>query len=584
MSWMLPLPVLLPLFGAGLALAAGRRPRVQQLISLVVLIAVLVVGVGLALGARNGPVVLDVGNWSAPVGITLVADRLAALMLVISQIVTLGVHAYSIAQNLADEDPDVPIAIYHPTYLVLTAGVSNAFLTGDLFNLYVGFEILLTASFVLITIGGTRTRTRAGTVYVVVSMLSSVVFLIGIALAYAATGTLNIALLAVRFQQIDPSVAGIIQFILLVAFAIKAAVFPLAAWLPHSYPTAPAPVTAVFAGLLTKVGIYSIIRLEVVLFPNQNVSDLLTVVGILTMIVGILGAVAQDDIRRLLSYTLVSHIGFLLWGLALGNKAGLAAVIFYAIHHILVQTTLFLLLGLVERHEGSTSMRTLGGLIRTHPMLAGMFLIAGLNLVGIPPFTGFIGKLGLAQASVLNGHWEGYVLLAFGMLTSFLTLYVIVKVWNLAFWQPRGDTATTDTELKGKAITRRQRALRRYMQYADTIADRDTRLLTASRTRRERESSGASKLMYASGWALLGVMFAMTIGAGPLYHYATNAASDQIDARAYVRAVLGDEGRGAGSSNVPKPGAHSREGSTPNGPVRGAGAAATHSMEGSAHE
>lgn len=550
MNWMLPVPVLLPLLSAGLALVVGPRPRLQQLISLVTMITVLIAGITLAISANTAPVVLDVGSWSAPIGITLVADRLSALMLVISQIVTLAVLVYSLAQNLTDTDPDVPVAIYHPTYLILIAGVSNAFLTGDLFNLYVGFEILLAASFVLITLGGTRGRTRAGTVYVIVSLVSSLIFLIGIALTYAAAGTVNMAQLSTRLREIDPSVALTIQLVLLVAFGIKAAVFPLAAWLPDSYPTAPAPVTAVFAGLLTKVGIYALIRLQILLFPGQGMESLLTVVGIATMIIGILGAVAQDDIRRLLSFTLVSHIGFMIWGLALVNKQGVAAAIFYAAHHILVQTTLFLLVGLVERHMGSTSLRTLGGLVKSYPLLSGMFFVAALNLIGIPPFTGFIGKLGLAQAAVQQGQWQGYALLAAGMITSFLTLYVMVKVWNFAFWQPSGDHHVTDTDIR-KALSKRQRrAVDRTIRTATARAEEAEHLQQASRTRRERSSKGASSFMYASAGTLLAVMVAMTVWAGPLYAYAHSAALDQMDRSTYLHSVLLVNGRGTGMSRL----------------------------------
>ncbi|MDO5034995.1 MAG: Na+/H+ antiporter subunit D [Actinomycetaceae bacterium] len=548
MSWMLPIPVLLPLLSAGFALVLSHKPRVQQLISLITLLTVLAVGVVLAVGANSGPIVLDVGSWAAPIGITLVADRLSSLMLVVSQIVTLAVLVYSLAQNLADEDPDVPIAIYHPTYLILIAGVSNSFLTGDLFNLYVGFEILLAASFVLITIGGTRGRTRAGTVYIIVSLVSSILFLTGIALTYAAAGTVNMAQLSTRLREIDPNVALTIQLVLLVAFGIKAAVFPLAAWLPNSYPTAPAPVTAVFAGLLTKVGIYALIRLQVLLFPGGGVSTLLTVVGIATMIVGILGAIAQHDMRRLLSFVLVSHIGFMIWGLAVVNKAGLAATIFYAANHILVQTTLFLLIGLIERHEGTTSLRTLGGLAKTRPALSIMFMLAGLNLVGVPPFTGFIGKLGLAQSSVLQGRWEGYSLLAAGMLTSFLTLYALVKIWNFAFWQPKSDWHVTDTDIAEMQFSTYQRAAVRAVEEITRNADTADRMQTSTRTQSELERTGASRLMYASAGSLVLVMIAMTIGAGPIYAYASNAALDQMDRATYLHAVLGEDGRGSGKS------------------------------------
>ena len=247
---------------------------------------------------------------------------------------------------------ETPVSIFHPTLLVLSAGVSNAFLAGDLFNLFVGFEMLLFASYVLLTLGGTGDRVRAGTTYVVVSLLSSMLFLIAIASIYAATGTVNLAHLSVRLPQLPADSA----------WSCTAAAdrlrdqgggFPMSAWLPDSYPTAPAPVTAVFAGLLTKVGVYAIIRTQTVLFPDSRLTRLLIWAALLTMIIGILGAIAQSEIKRMLSFTLVSHIGYMIFGVGLACTAGYAGAIFYTAH-ITIQTTLFLITGLMEIRGGST--------------------------------------------------------------------------------------------------------------------------------------------------------------------------------------------------------------------------------------
>lgn len=353
-SGLLPLPVVVPLLGAALTLLLAGRPRVQRAVSVLCLMVTFTVAVVLLVQAyRHGPVVLAIGGWPPPVGIVLVADQLAALMLVVSSAVTLCVLLYSIGQGRSETSESAPVVIFHPTYLVLTAGVTNAFLAGDLFNLFVGFEILLAASFVLITLGGTETRIRTGSTYVVVSILSSMIFLTAVGLVYAATGTLNMAQLAQRLDDLPDNVRVTLQLLLLLAFAIKAAVFPLSAWLPDSYPTAPAPVTAVFAGLLTKVGVYAIIRTETLLFPGGQVDGLLMVVAGLTMVVGILGAVAQSEMKRLFSFTLVSHIGYMIFGVALSTAAGLAGAIFYVVHHITVQTTLFLVAGLVEERPAA---------------------------------------------------------------------------------------------------------------------------------------------------------------------------------------------------------------------------------------
>jgi len=384
-TWLVPLPVVMPLFAAGLALALYRHPKAQRVTSVVALTLMVAAGVGLLFLADGGPVVVDVGGWAAPVGIDLVADRLSALMLTVSSTVMLCVLLYSLGQGISDGDEAAPVSIYHPTFLVLAAGVSNAFLAGDLFNLYVGFEILLAASYVLLTLGGTGERIRAGSIYVVVALLSSVLFLMAIALVYAATGTVNLAQLGQRLPEIDPGVQLVLQLLLLLAFGIKAAIFPLSAWLPDSYPTAPAPVTAVFAGLLTKVGVYAILRTQTLLFTDGRLDTVLMCLALATMVVGILGAVAQNDIKRLLSFTLVSHIGYMIFGISLATQAGLGASIFYVAHHITVQTTLFLVVGLVERRGGSTSLDRLGGLAKIAPGLAVLFFIPAMNLAGIPP-------------------------------------------------------------------------------------------------------------------------------------------------------------------------------------------------------
>ena len=251
MNSLVPLPVLLPILGAGASLALLHHPRIQRWLSLAVLGSVVVVAAVLLVQAdRHGPQTVWIGAWPETLGIVLVADRLAALMLLVSAIVTLAVLAYSVGQGMTEDEEGAPISVYHPTFLVLVAGVANAFLAGDLFNLFVSFEMLLFASYVLLTLGGTAARVRAGTIYVLVNLLSSTLFLISLAVTYAATGTLTLAHLAQRLAELPDHVSLMIQLLLLTTFAIKAAVFPLSLWLPDSYPTAPAPVTAVFAGRL----------------------------------------------------------------------------------------------------------------------------------------------------------------------------------------------------------------------------------------------------------------------------------------------------------------------------------------------
>ena len=493
MTWLVPLPVVIPLLAAGIALAFGRRPNLQRLIATAALTASLAVAVTLIIAVDAGPIVVNVGGWAAPVGIALVIDRLSALMLAVSVAVTLAVLVYSAAQGVADKGEGAPVSVYYPTFLVLSAGVSNAFITGDLFNLYVGFEILLAASFVLITLGGTRDRIRAGTIYVVVSLMSSLVFLTALALIYAATGTVNLAQLAIRLPELDSGVRLVLHVMLLIAFGIKAAVFPLSAWLPDSYPTAPAPVTAVFAGLLTKVGVYALIRTEVLLFPGGRLDTVLLVAALVTMVVGILGAVAQDDLKRLLSFTLISHIGFMVWGVALASQTGLSAAVFYVAHHITAQTALFLVAGLMEHIGGTTSLTRLGSLARLAPGVAILFFIAAMNLGGIPPLTGFLGKLGLLQASAEAGTPLAWTLVAGGLVTSLLTLYAMTKAWNMAFWQ------TAEHEPEPRPLP--------------------------------RSMAGASAGLVAMSLGLVAI-------AGPLVDYTDRAARDLRMRTPYIQAVL----------------------------------------------
>ena len=521
-----PLPVLIPLIAAAATLIAGRRPRLQRFITLTALTAVVAVcATLLVLADRYGTIALQVGGWGpteaglGPLGITLVVDRLSALMLVVSAVVLLAVVLYAIGQGIRDGDERQPVSIFLPTYLVLSAGVCNAFLAGDLFNLFVGFEVLLSASFVLLTIGASKDRVRAGIGYVMVSMVSSLIFLFGLALVYAATGTLNLALLATRLDDIATGTRSALFAVLLVAFGIKAAVFPLSTWLPDSYPTAPAPITAVFAGLLTKVGVYAIIRAHSLLFPGGALDNVLMVAGLLTMIVGILGAIAQSDIKRLLSFTLVSHIGYMVFGVALSSQLGMAGAIYYVAHHIIVQTTLFLVVGLIERQAGASTLHRLGGLAAASPLLAFVFAAPALNLGGIPPFSGFIGKVALLQGGAAAGTPLAWLLVAGSVLTSLLTLWAVTRVWTKAFWRARADAPDGELAMATPSSL---------LEDAGDVAFAD------------RDDVGRMPVgMLAPTLALIGVGLVLTVAAGPIVGYCDRAAAEILDRGQYTAAVLG---------------------------------------------
>jgi len=530
---LVPLPVLLPLLGAALTLAFRRSPRLQRSVSIAVLAAVVgVAGVLVWQTDVNGPQVLWLGGWQEPLGISLVADRLSALMLLVSGIVTLLVLVFAIGQGQADSDDETesetPLTIFHPTYLVLAAGVSNAFLAGDLFNLFVGFEILLFSSYVLITLGGSAARIHAGTTYVVVSLLSSALFLVAIAAAYAATGTVNLAQLAIRIGDLAPGVALVLQLSLLTAFAIKAAVFPMSAWLPDSYPTAPAPVTAVFAGLLTKVGVYAIIRTQTLLFPDSPLQGLLMWAALLTMIIGILGAVSQSGLKRILSFTLVSHIGYMIFGIALATPEGTAGAIFYVAHHITIQTALFLITGLVERLAGTTSLDRLGGLAVASPVLATLFFVSAMNLSGIPPLSGFLAKVGLLHAGIEVGTPLAWLLVVGGIVTSLLTLYALTKVWSQAFWRTLAD-APRSTEAAA-AVQAGTLDVEPNADPAGTVLVDTVRVDTGPRAL-PRTMLGATAAMTVVGLLI-------TVVAGPLFAYTQRAATDLMSRDPYITSVL----------------------------------------------
>ena len=509
-----PLAVMLPVLGAAVTFMLVRRPRAQITVTVSALVLTLVLDVLLLAAVWDtGVAAVHLGGWPAPLGIALVVDRLSALMLVVSALVTLAVLLYASAQGLINRDEGGPVSIFHPTFLILVAGVSNAFLAGDLFNLYVGFEILLTSSYVLLTMGGTAQRIRAGITYVVVSVLSSVVFLIAIAMIYAATGTVNMADLAVKLGELPTDVQMVLHVLLLVGFGIKAAVFPLSFWLPDSYPTAPAPVTAVFAGLLTKVGVYAMIRTETLLFPGEHVNALLLVVAALTMVVGILGALAQTDIKRILSFILVSHIGYMIFGLGLATEAGLAATVYYVAHHITVQTALFLVTGLIENRAGTANIDRLGSLAKVSPFVSVLFLVPALNLGGIPPFSGFLGKVGLLRGGVEQATPLAYTLVGVSLLVSLLTLLVVVRVWTRAFWRRVEDVEHPPAQL----VAAYERAV----------------------ARGERPRPLEPGLVLPTT-ALVGLTLVFTVAAGPLFALADEAATDMLDRSPYIAAVLDD--------------------------------------------
>ncbi len=438
------LPILIPLLTAGLCLLWGHRVRTQQRLAVAGALGLLIAAVVMfAQVWRDGLLVLYVGGWQAPLGITLVADTVAALMVLVAAVMHLAVSVYSIA-NVAERQQRFG---YFAFLNVMLMGVCGSFLTGDLFNLYVWFEVMLIGSFVLLVLGGDRAQMEAGIKYVTLSLLSSALFLAGVGVIYGIAHTLNMADLSERLAaaaQTQPWLVVAASVLLLLSFGIKAAVFPLYFWLPASYHTPAPAISAIFAGLLTKVGVYALLRVFTVVFPPSDyVLFLVAAIAGLTMLLGVLGAVSQVQIRRILSFHIISQIGYMVMGLALlaapdaaTRRFGIAAAIFYIAHHIIVKTNLFLIGGTVRALTGTEQLARLGGMQQRAWWLGVLFLIPALSLAGLPPLSGFWAKLAILWAGVAAGQ---YVLVVIGLLAGLLTLVSMLKIWHEVFWKPAPD-------------------------------------------------------------------------------------------------------------------------------------------------
>ncbi len=444
MNILLILPILIPLLTAISSLLAWRNRSLQRVFSTTGACALF--GVSLALFAvvwQDGVQASQMGNWPAPFGITMVADLFSALMVVLTGLTGLGVVVYS----LAAIDPERESFGFHALMHFLLMGVCGAFLTGDIFNLYVWFEVLLISSFVLLQLGGEKAQLEGAIKYVTINLVSSALFLTAIAILYGMVGTLNMADLAVQLKSADrQEMLTTVSVLFLLAFGIKAAIFPLFFWLPASYHTPPAPVSAIFAGLLTKVGVYALVRVFTLMFVQQSeqLSRLILVAAGLTMTTGILGALVQNDFRRVLSFNLVSHIGYMIMGLGLFTPLALAGTVFYTIHDVLVKTCLFLVGGIIYRLRGTYKLSKLGGLYQARPVVAVVFLVPALSLAGVPPLSGFWGKFILIKAG-LDRH--AYLLVAVALVVGLLTLYSMAIVWSEAFWKRAPDDRQAEAPL-----------------------------------------------------------------------------------------------------------------------------------------
>ncbi len=445
--------IAVPMAAGIITLLAHGRGVLQGLIGLVALVAnCLIAGWALTtVFAGDGTILVSqMGNWPAPFGISVVVDGLAAIMIAVQSVVCLAVFIYCIGQ-LHERFAG---GFFHPLFHFLILGVQWSFITGDIFNLFVAFEIMLMASYAMFVIGTTRAQMKQAYKYVILNLVGSTMFVTCAGLLYGQLGTLNMAditRIALAGQLPETSIPVITM--LLLVFGGKTAIFPLWYWLPDTYHTMPAAIGGLFAGLLTKVGAYTLIRVFVMMFGSaQQVTDVLVPVilvsAVFTMFLGVLGAVSMHTVRRILSIHIISQVGYMLMGIGLGiatvktldpqaaldsRTLAVAGAIFFIIHNMVVKCCLFLCGGLMRQHAGSDNLDKIGGLLKRDPWLAALFLIAALSLAGLPPLSGFFGKWVLIKEGF---NQEQYSLTAFAVATSLLTLLSMLKIWSYGFWSP----------------------------------------------------------------------------------------------------------------------------------------------------
>ncbi|MCZ4271183.1 proton-conducting transporter membrane subunit [Maritalea porphyrae] len=439
-DWVVVWPIVLPMVGAAILLMLRNRTEWQAPFSFAILVATLLANFSLIQTVfTKGTLTMTMGNWLPPFGISFTADSLGALFALVSTVVMIVV-LFFVQSEVEDRETKYG---YHPLMLILLTGVSGAFLTGDLFNLYVWFEVMLIASFGLMVIGGRKIQLDAAIKYGFINFLATTFFLIGIAYIYGLVGTLNMADIMVKAPLVENGAIASVAALFFLAFAMKAAVFPVNSWLPASYHAPDPAVSALFAGLLTKVGIYGLLRVHLMLIPQSHAQLQIAfmVVAVLTLVLSPLGALAQTNARRALGFLVMGGIGAMLAGLAFGTPYGIAGASLYAVHSMLTMTALYLAVGLVERMGGTSDIRHLGGLYKASSPLSILFLILVFAAAGLPPFLGFWPKLTLLQAGISLTtqkdplavyHW--WVIGAL-LLNSLLTSIAGSRLWAHIFWR-----------------------------------------------------------------------------------------------------------------------------------------------------
>jgi len=437
-------PIINQLFFAIVTLFLWRYSRWQKAISVVGnVIGFVIANVFLLTVWDEGILTYNAENWAAPLGITFVGDMLAATLILLTSICGMAVSMYSAGSM----DRDRLSFGYYPIFHFLLLGLNGAFLTGDVFNLYVWFEMIIISSFVMITLGGEKRQLEGAIKYFTLNVFASVIFLTAIAVLYGLTGSLNMADLSLKVAQIEnKGLVEITGLLFLIGFGIKAAVFPMYFWLPASYHTPPAAISAIFGGLLTKLGVYALVRtFTLIFFDIEFLNTVILVLGGLTLFSGALGALIQNNITKMFSYLIICHIGYMIIGLGLHTELAIAGVVFYLIHDIIVKSNMFMISGLIYKLKGTYSMRDLGGMYAKHPLLSLIMAISFFSLVGIPPLSGFWPKIAFISESLKTkgGGW----LIAAILFGTFMTLYIIARMWAQVFWKARPEVKIRESFL-----------------------------------------------------------------------------------------------------------------------------------------
>ncbi|UTI42279.1 Na+/H+ antiporter subunit D [Niallia sp. RD1] len=431
-------PILIPLFMGIILIFFHKKIILQRIFSLLSTSTSIIVALVMIDKIKNAGIqTVNLSNWDAPFGITIVSDMVSALLVLTTNVIAFCCILYSFKGiDRAREN-----YFYYSMIQFLLVGVIGAFSTGDIFNLFVFFEVMLMASYVLLVLGNTKIQLRETVKYIVVNVVASALFVIAVAYLYSVVGTLNMAFISERISEVGGTgILTVIAVLFLIVFGLKGAIFPLFFWLPGSYNAAPIPILALFGALLTKVGVYSIARTYSLFFYEDSyVFTLLGTLALITIILGAIGSIAYNDVKKIIIYNIVTAIGVILFGFSTFNTASLTGAIFYLIHDMIIKGALFLLIGIIIYITGTSNLKSMSGLIKRYPLLAWTFFIAALGLAGIPPLSGFIGKLLIIQGAFEESNYIGGFLI---VLSSLLVLLSVIKIFVKAFWGDESDNVT----------------------------------------------------------------------------------------------------------------------------------------------